>query len=173
MNHSEVLSKHKSEWKYEEVTFEEYYKAIDSIINQVKFTPTPEQLDFLLSADNKSVLLDATAGSGKTTSIIVKSLIDQKLWGLDEDSDILFLTFSKKAAIDMLEKRTNILFRNFNGERNLARMSTIHSLCFTLLKMFAKNYGLLHFFDESFIIQDELYSLSDLDQKSLTTESYD
>lgn len=172
MGYAEVLEKHKASWNFEEVSFEEYFNAVDSLLKKVGFKPTSEQLDFLLTVNNKSVLLDATAGSGKTTTIIIKSLIDQKLWGLEDDSDILFLTFSKKSADDMLSKRTSILQRNFNGERNFARMSTIHSMCFALLSMYAKTYGLLHFFNENFIIQDDVYSISEIDKDSMVSESY-
>lgn len=169
MDFNEVLEKHKSNWKYEEVSFEDYYQGVESILNQVGFKPTAEQLDFLLEVDNIT-LVDSTAGAGKTTTSVVKSIIDEELWGVDPYS-IIFLTFSKKSADDMKEKRSKIMQKVFE-KKNFARMSTIHSLCYTLLKAFTEEAGLV-FFDKKFIIQDEAYSLGDIAPSDLEVDDFD
>ena len=163
MTYKDVLEQHKANWKFEEVTFEEYYSAVDNILNKIRFKPTPEQLNFLLHIDDIT-MVDSTAGSGKTTTIVIKSILDEILWGVDPEK-ILFLTFSRKSAEDMKYKRTSIVQKTFE-KNNFVRMSTLHSLCYTLLTMYTKEAG-LHYFDKSFIIQDDLYSIGDIDAEEL------
>lgn len=156
----EVVEQNRNKWQIEEqVPFQDYLTRVQEELKTMQFTPTPEQLDFLLHLD-RVTLVDSTAGSGKTTTIVAKSILDELIWGV-EPYRILFLTFSKKSAEDMKAKRDNILKRKY-GMHNSARMSTLHSLCFSFLKTYYKNPGGMHAFSEKRLIQEELVNTDDM-----------
>lgn len=95
-----------------------------------------EEQHNIISCFEGNILVNASAGSGKTTTTIARiyNLIGK---GIPENK-ILFITFSKKATEDM---RTKI--NEFIGN-NKVEISTIHSLSFKYLKKFTnKNYKVI------------------------------
>lgn len=80
----------------------------------------------ILTSNSKKLLVIAGPGSGKTSEILIpkaKRLLEQKSISGDE---ILLLTFSRLAAIDLKEKSQAI------GEKS-PRANTLHSLCLSFL----------------------------------------
>jgi ATP-dependent helicase/nuclease subunit A len=96
--------------------------------------------------DEGDILVSASAGSGKTFTMIerAKRLIIEK--GVDV-SEILAVTFTEAAAFDMKEKLKKALAENADGEnkgRLLAQLaeiptadiSTLHSFCGRLIRQY-------------------------------------
>ena len=107
---------------------------------------TPEQQDAI---DAKGrVIVSASAGSGKTT-VMIEKMIRLILNGLDV-SDVLAVTFTKKAASQMKEKLKKKLIERINAPETsadekkrlkeqlanvpTASVSTIHSFCSSLIR---------------------------------------
>ena len=71
---------------------------------KMKYTPTPSQQK-AIDAKNKTLLLSAAAGSGKTATLtqrIIKAITDEK-----EQADVskmLIVTFTRSATADLREK---------------------------------------------------------------------
>lgn len=103
-----------------------------------------------IESKNKTLLVSAGAGSGKTT-VLTRRLTERILAG-DSVEDFLVVTFTRAAAGDLREK----LYNSINDaiaeqpqNRHLfnqlfllsgARISTIHSFCFDIIK---KNFAAL------------------------------
>lgn len=165
-DYAQVIEENRSKWRFEDkYPFVEYLKQVQAEVGKI-YNPTPQQLDFLLHLDEKT-LVDSTAGSGKTTTIVAKSIIDEIVWRI-EPYRIVFLTFSKKAADDMQDKRSKVIARLY-GKRNSARMSTIHSYCYNFLSVFSKEPGGLYNFSKDRIVSDELVSFDDFKSGSEDT----
>jgi DNA helicase-2/ATP-dependent DNA helicase PcrA len=94
---------------------------------------TEEQNNFIFSKTKKSIILSATAGSGKTHCSIhrMKELINRGV----NPSKIIFFSFTN-AAVDELKKRVG------NSE---IRITTIHSFCFWLLDKMGKKKEIADF----------------------------
>lgn len=161
---NEVIEERQREWEElgleKDLPFKAYYDRVTKEIQRMDFHPTPQQLDFLLDLDNVT-LVDSTAGSGKTTTITIKSILDEIVWGINS-YNIVFLTFSRKSAQDMRQKRDHHL-RKYYGAKNYARMSTLHSLCFKFLQTYYKEPGGMHAFGKNRLIADQLVSLAEAD----------
>lgn len=100
-----------------------------------------------LEAQGK-VIVSASAGSGKTTVMIEK--IIRLIQAGTSVSEILAVTFTKKAATQMKEKLCKVLIENINAEQTTAEqraalkrqlsevpsadISTIHSFCAKLIR---------------------------------------
>lgn len=118
----------------------------------------PQQLE-AVTIPSGPVLVIAGAGSGKTRTIVyrVAWLVEQ---GVDPAS-ILLLTFTRKAAEEMLSRAATLL------DRKIDRVSggTFHSTGNSLLRRYAHLLG----FDSSFSIMDQGDALETLDhvKKSL------
>lgn len=99
--------------------------------------PTKEQKEFIEEDGKESVILLATAGSGKTASCVkkLKHLIEVK--GVDP-SKIIFFSFTK-AAVEELKHRIG---------RDDIEITTIHSFCFKVLNKVGryKNVATIHDF---------------------------
>ena len=95
-----------------------------------------EQLEAVNNDSNKLLLL-AVPGAGKTTVLTIRlaRLIAEKNIN---PSEMLVITFNRAAAIDM-RKRWETLF--IDTGINPPHFSTIHSFCYTLLKIYAKMRG--------------------------------
>ena len=159
MDYSEIIEKGRKDWKFEEqYPYNEYINDIQTELARMEFTPNAEQLDFLLHLDIIT-LVDSTAGSGKTTTIVAKSILDEVIFNI-EPYNILFLTFSKKSAEDMKLKR-DIMLKVYNT-KNLARMSTLHSFCYSFLTTYHKEPGGMIRFSKERLIQDEMTSYSEI-----------
>ena len=112
---------------------------------------TQEQIDAIESKGR--VIVSASAGSGKTT-VMIEKMIRLILSGTDV-SEVLAVTFTKKAASQMKEKLKTNLIKTLNEKElteenrrklkeqlvkvSTADISTIHSFCSTLIRT--------HFFD--------------------------
>jgi len=100
------------------------------------------------------VLVIAGAGSGKTRTIVYRlaHLVEQ---GIDP-SQILLLTFTRKAAQEMLERTENILGRSLHGTSG----GTFHSFAYATLRMnthdigFPNGFTLLDRGDSESIVRD-------------------
>lgn len=87
-----------------------------------------------LNLDGKPMLLLAVPGSGKTTVLV--SRIAAQLYSGIPAGKILNLTFSRESARDMA-RRFSALF----PEQKPPRFSTIHSLCYSVLREYAEQNG--------------------------------
>ena len=114
---------------------------------------TPEQLDAIERRDG-DLLLDASAGSGKTSVLVerfVRAVVED---GVDV-SAILAITFTDKAAAELRE-RIRLRFREL-GALDHARategafISTIHAFCVRVLRAHALLAGI----DPRFVVLDE------------------
>ena len=107
-----------------------------------------EQLDVVLHGDGPCVVL-AGAGSGKTRTIVyrVAYLLEH---GVRPDR-ILLLTFTNKAAKEMMDRIGGILGSVSPGGRGGIWGGTFHSVANRLLRMFSASSG----FTERFTILDE------------------
>ena len=173
LDYNEVVESNRRKWKYEDqVPFMDYVKCVQQELQRLNFTPTPEQLDFILHLDDIT-LVDSTAGSGKTTTIVTKSIIDEVIWKI-EPYNIVFLTFSRKSAEDMRNKRDSLM--SLYNSKNSARMSTLHSLCYSFLSTYFETPGGMIAFSKDRLIQEEMFSfgeISDDDSFQTPTEGYD
>ena len=90
------------------------------------------------------VLVIAGAGSGKTRTIVYRlaHLVEQ---GVDP-SQILLLTFTRKAAQEMLSRTESILGRSLHGTSG----GTFHSFAYATLRRNASDIG----FDNGFTLMD-------------------
>jgi len=119
----------------------------------------PSQLEAVTAAGSP-ILVIAGAGSGKTRTIVyrVAWLVEQ---GIDPAS-ILLLTFTRKAAQEMLSRAAELL----DGRVSRVSGGTFHSTGNLILR----RYGRLIGFDASFSIMDQGDSIEALDEirKSLS-----
>lgn len=103
-----------------------------------------EQLKALASIEGQYLVI-AGAGSGKTRTVVYRTafMIEK---GIAEEN-ILMLTFTKKAALEMKERLESIL-----GEKEIkVSVSTFHSLCAELLIKYKNIFGIdkLNIIDEN------------------------
>ncbi len=129
-----------------------------SLIDYSEHT-NPEQYS-AISVPEGPVLVIAGAGSGKTRTIVyrVAWLIDS---GIDPHS-ILLLTFTRKAAMEMLNRASRLL----DGRASMVLGGTFHSVGYSLLKKYSESINL----DRSFSIMDQRDILDAIEQskKNLT-----
>ena len=102
------------------------------------------QRDGVMAA-NGPVLLLAGAGSGKTRVLTYRTAHLINDLGV-EPYHILAITFTNKAAGEMKERIENIL----GGEKQGVWVSTFHSFCIRMLRLFCKDIG----YDTDFVIYD-------------------
>src|SRR5690554_1798089 len=136
-------------------------KAGGSVVLMIKYTEEQQKAVFNLE-DN--IILGAGAGSGKTRVLVGRylHLLESRRAGI---SEILAITFTKKAAGEMLERiREELQKRSQQGDLaereywynnllklNQARISTFHSLASGLLRENPVDAGL----DPDFRVLDE------------------
>ena len=118
---------------------------------------TPEQSAAIKSRGQ--VIVSASAGSGKTF-VMIEKLVSAIERGADLD-EVLAVTFTKKAAAQMKEKLRKALIERMNGADGKlkarlklqlnkipsAGISTIHSLCANLLRVYFYAVGIDGSFD--------------------------
>lgn len=104
-----------------------------------------EQKAILKSKLNTPTLVNACAGAGKTTTMIL-SILYQQMERITETGDVLAITFSKKAQIDMAEKFESL--RNkvalvYPNAQNFQKptFKTFHALFFQILKVMYPNFS--------------------------------
>ena len=115
---------------------------------------TSEQLGAIERRDGE-LLLDAGAGSGKTSVLVerfVRSVLDD---GVEVDA-ILAITFTEKAAAELRDRvRTSLRELGAVAEARAterAFISTIHGFCARVLRAHALASGI----DPKFVVLDEL-----------------
>ena len=114
---------------------------INDIIGQLNKEQTSPVLD-----TEGAVLVIAGAGSGKTrvlTSRIAYLILEKKV----SPSEILAITFTNKAALEMKQRLEKIV-----GDVSDMWVSTIHSMCVKILRRDIDKIG----YDKNFTIYDEL-----------------
>lgn len=94
-----------------------------------------QQLDAVQTIDSP-LLIAAGPGSGKTRTIVYRTLYMIQEKGIDP-KEILLITFTKKAANEMRERLSELI----EGDE-LPFIGTFHSLCLTILRNFAFKIGL-------------------------------
>jgi ATP-dependent exoDNAse (exonuclease V) beta subunit len=114
---------------------------------------TPEQTA-AIEHDRGVVLLDASAGSGKT-SVLVERFVRAVLEGGVDVRSILAITFTEKAAGEMRE-RIRARLREKGAEQEArategANILTIHAFCARLIRAGAIELGI----DPAFVVLDE------------------
>lgn len=89
-----------------------------------------------LSLSDEPVLMLAVPGAGKTTALVARTaaLLDA---GIPSER-ILNLTFSRAAATSMQQRFRQLFSEIFPAS---PRFSTIHSLCLSILRDFARQSG--------------------------------
>lgn len=102
----------------------------DTFFKKLPVPVSDEQLKVIL-ADDKATVVNASAGSGKTTTIIIKMLYQINVLGVEPNS-ILAITFSKNAQQDMLH-RYDELALNFEPRIAKPRFKTFHAFFLNLL----------------------------------------
>lgn len=123
---------------YEEdtkLTFENFVKSVDILLSAVpNYKPSEEQLRVLYTRAKK-LLVDSSAGTGKTTTLLIKQLIEVYILKYTP-SEILTITYTDASAKDLYNKFYRLVSNLRVGE--LLEYSTIHSFCLKFLKVFSK-----------------------------------
>jgi len=132
--------------KLEKCEIKDFNKDILNEKYRINYTKelNEEQLRALTSLEGQYLVI-AGAGSGKTRTVVYRTafMIEK---GIAEEN-ILMLTFTKKAALEMKERLENILEK---GEIEVT-ISTFHSLCAELLIKYKNIFGIdkLNIIDEN------------------------
>ncbi len=114
------------------------------------FEPTASQIQ-AISAKNRSIIVSAAAGSGKTRVLVERYI--GLLSGGEAPEKILVITFTRKAASQLKERTMREIMRSSEpGLKNLAPrlasapISTIHSFCSQLIREFASKLDIDPYF---------------------------
>lgn len=104
-----------------------------------------EQKTILNSKLSTPTLVNACAGAGKTTTMIL-SILYQQMEGITKTEDVLAITFSKKAQIDMAEKFESLKSKIalvYPEAQNFQEptFKTFHALFFQILKVMYPNFS--------------------------------
>lgn len=104
-----------------------------------------EQKIILNSKLSTPTLVNACAGAGKTTTMIL-SILYQQMEGITKTEDVLAITFSKKAQIDMAEKFESLKSKIalvYPEAQNFQEptFKTFHALFFQILKVMYPNFS--------------------------------
>ncbi len=106
----------------------------------------------VVNHDGGNILISASAGSGKTHTMIER-VVRLVLEGKAKVSEILAVTFTEKAASDMRQKLKNALVDTYQKTKDArfateinrlatADISTIHSFCARLIRLYFYKVGL-------------------------------
>lgn len=108
-----------------------------------------EQQEAVLHAEGPALIL-AGAGSGKTKVLTHKSafLIQEKHI---LPSEILMVTFTNKAASEMKERITHLLYGDTHHAKETPYAGTFHALCAAILRKDGKHIGI----PQNFVIYDD------------------
>jgi ATP-dependent exoDNAse (exonuclease V) beta subunit len=128
-------------------------QASRDLLGGMSWALTPEQTA-AVERDRGVVLLDASAGSGKT-SVLVERFVRAVLEGGADVRSILAITFTEKAAGEMRE-RIRARLRDKGAEQAArategANILTIHAFCARLIRAGAIELGI----DPAFVVLDE------------------
>lgn len=110
-----------------------------------------EKQELAVNTIDKNVLLDASAGTGKTTVLVNRfvKILDKGDFSCIKDEDILSsvvaITFTKKASNELKERvaklvyeraKTDARFKSYYNDMPSANVSTVHQFAFKMLKTF-------------------------------------
>jgi len=136
-------------------------------INSIFDTLNKEQLEAIQTVEGP-VMVFAGAGTGKT-----RTLISRIIYMIKERHiapyHILAITFTKKATNEMRER----LQHEIGNEASLVHISTIHSLCATILRKnanvigFARNFEIIDEEDQ-LKAMNEIYKKADIEKRVLS-----
>jgi len=134
----------------------------------------PQQKEAVLCTEGP-LLVFAGAGSGKTrviTNRIAYLITEKKV----KPSDILAVTFTKKAAGEMIERESSLLHELDPHIKELPMIGTFHSIGANILRQHPKEVGLTHNFsiydsDDSENMVKELLLERDIDIKQIKPSS--
>ncbi|TPR21511.1 UvrD-helicase domain-containing protein [Apilactobacillus timberlakei] len=121
--------------------------AINVLSETLNITFSNEQTEVMQADLKRPMLVDAIAGSGKTTTFMIRTLY-LIITGQLKPRQILGITFSKKSQLDMKEKYINMVKKLLTNEKILNNknilielqsskpvFSTFHALFFGLLRV--------------------------------------
>lgn len=134
----------------------------ETFFKKLPVSVSDEQKKVILAADRATVV-NASAGSGKTTTIIIKMLYQINVLDVEPNS-ILAITFSKNAQQDM-EKRYRELAVNFEAQIAEPRFKTFHAFFLNLLTLNGTRYLICN--------PHKFYRKLRFCVKTKTTEMYD
>lgn len=123
-------------------------QALALLSDATNMVLSPEQTAILTDKGSHPVLINASAGSGKTTTLIMSMLMKYLTGQVDNVNEILGITFSKKAQLNMDERFIDMAFavvnagvangdtseRLFNLLVQRPELKTFHSLFNRLVK---------------------------------------
>lgn len=123
-------------------------QALDLLSDATSMVLSPEQIAILTDKGSHPVLINASAGSGKTTTLIMSMLMKYLTGQVNNVNEILGITFSKKAQLNMDERFIDMAFavvnagvtkgdtseRLFNLLVQRPELKTFHSLFNRLVK---------------------------------------
>lgn len=149
--------------------------AINIISKSLNIDFSPEQRAILNQPSNQALLVNACAGSGKTTLFISKVLVEE-LVGEQAANSVLGITFSKKAQLDMqkkFEKYNNELRRNNLEIMDTPTFQTFHSLFFHLLRLLPNyhNISVVDSWNKFYLQLASVFEL-DTDKTAKTKKEY-
>lgn len=118
-------------------SFQDFVNRVNQLLidlqsTNIRYKPTEEQLRILYTRA-KRLGIDSSAGTGKTTTILIKQLIEMSILEYTS-TEILTITYTEASAKDLEQKFYNIA-SEFRLD-NILRYNTIHSFCLSLLKTF-------------------------------------
>ena len=114
------------------VSYDKFVYAIDSLLKlDANFTPNDEQYGALLN-EAKYLLIQASAGTGKTETLIRKAFMRQFIYDIPSHK-ILGLAYTKKAAT-VMSKRYETLADKYNIlKMRDTKFSTVHAYALKIL----------------------------------------
>ncbi|MBQ5500220.1 MAG: UvrD-helicase domain-containing protein, partial [Aeriscardovia sp.] len=116
-------------------------KTIEEILDDLN----PQQRE-AVTYQGKYLLVSAGAGSGKTR-VLTRRIAYELLTGEAEARNFIAITFTNKAANEMKERLKSLV----GPSAGYMQISTFHSACARLLRMFPASVGL----DKNFAIYDD------------------
>lgn len=121
-----------------------------------------------ISAANGPVLITAGPGTGKTYTLVQRTIYLIEECGISPEN-LFIATFTEKAAKELVTRITNELTRrSITANINEMYVGTFHSLCLRILKenleytRLKKNYRLLDAFDQKYMVFQNIYQFRNL-----------
>ena len=114
------------------IPYDKYIQAIDSLLKMdPSFVPNDEQYAALLN-ESKFLLIQASAGTGKTETLIRKTFLRQFIYNIPSQQ-ILGLAYTKKAAGIMSRRYETLVEKYGLGNLRETKFSTVHAYALKVL----------------------------------------
>jgi DNA helicase-2/ATP-dependent DNA helicase PcrA len=137
-----------------------------------------EQQQRIISHDNGPLLVIAGPGSGKTFTIILRTL-NLLLLGKATPSQIIICTYTDKAARELQDRLMSLAQKiRYQGELAELRVGTIHGICNQLIRQhlntveLGNNYEVLDEFSQRLFIFKHLRSILSREASSFFSEKW-